>query len=424
MYLIYQIVITLAVLIASPFLALKALFGGHGLAERLGVWDFQSDNRRVIWFHAASMGELKVVHSILQKLQIDQTKFRLVFTSVTRTGKNLACKLFAEHDIFYLPLDVHFIINRIVKRVKPAVLVLAETEIWPGLIRSSTKVGSKIGIVNGRISEKSYSFYKMFKALTSPAIQKIDTIMTQTESDRERFVNLGANPENCQTFGNTKFDQLINENPNNIDADLKAILTAWSSQFLFIAGSVHKGEFKPVIQAVKSAIDKYIAFKAIIAPRHMKDVSALESVLDRSSLNYTLRTKLNNPDSGVSSVILLNSMGELGGLYGYADLAFVGGSLVEIGGHDPLEPAAAKCYVCFGPHMNNCRLFADTLIDTGGASYTGNADELAKLIINMATTSPRNSAARETVYSKLVAHTGVSEKIAVKLNEIIDELAD
>lgn len=418
MYLIYRIALFLALLLSWPYLVLRAIIAGHGLKERLGIWDFVPDGRKTVWFHAASMGELKVVTTIIPKLNEIAPDIRTVITTVTKTGKDMASKLTLPVEAYYLPLDLKSIINRVNRKIKPALLVLVETELWPVLIRQLKQRGVKIAIVNGRISNKSVRLYEMFKPLFSSVLQKVDFIMAQTESDSKRFIELGAVPANVDVYGNIKFDQALVRNVKPPGKELVNFLTE-GDKFVFIAGSVRAGEIRELVEAVGDIKRETNNVKTIIAPRHMKDLKLVEKNLKSFNLNYVKRTDLPKVKDFDNPILVLDTMGELGGLYRFANLAFVGGSLKPLGGHDPLEPASSGCVVCFGPYMDNSRMFADMLVDSGGAVCIKNGKELAYLIKRLATKRMLVDEMAEKARQAFVSGSGVSQKIAEKLAEFI-----
>jgi 3-deoxy-D-manno-octulosonic-acid transferase len=273
-------------------------------------------------------------------------------------------------------------------------------------------------LVNGRLSNRSFKFYKLFMGLFSAVIGKLDQIITQTDEDADKFIELGASPDKVVTYGNTKFDQVSIKNQKPAAKELKDYL-GLTDQFVFIAGSVREGEIKDIVEAVGAALKKTGKLKAVIAPRHLKDLKALQIALQSAGLDFVNRTGLKAAATADVPILVLDSMGELGGLYDFADLAFVGGSLVGVGGHDPLEPASARCAVCFGPHMDNCRLFADILVDSGGARYVKDGAELSDLISKLASDRSLAEELGEKARQAVLSHSGVSQRIALKLLEFI-----
>ena len=383
MFVLYQIILTLALIVAGPYFIIRSIFGKHGLRQRLGFWKFTADTRKTIWLHAASMGELKVIATILPELLNKNGKLRTIITTITKTGMAGAKSLPYPVEAFYLPIDLQPVVGKIVKKVNPSLFVLVETELWPALIRQVHRQGTTIAVANGRISKRSFNLYKVFKPLFRATLKKLGFVMAQTETDAARFIRLGAKPDRVAIFGNTKFDQVLLQNPRPLPDDLKTYAD-YDKAFIFVAGSARPGEFQILIDAVQPLAKAGGGFRCIIAPRHLKDVGRLEECLKAAKLSYIKRTCLNESISQIPAVLILDSMGELAGLYGQAHLAFVGGSLVNVGGHDPLEPASAGCAVCFGPSMDNSRIFADLLIDSGTGFVVNNAPELNKLLCKFA----------------------------------------
>jgi len=415
---VYQIIICVGLVIASPYLLLKALIGGHGIKERLGVWNFKADDRKVVWFHAASMGELKIITSILPRLQNNLENGRIVITTVTKTGKTKANRLSYPAESYYLPIDLSFILGKVVSKIQPSLLILAETEIWPVFIEQISKAKANIVIVNGRISGKSFKFYKFVRPFVKSILKQVNYVMAQTDIDAERFIKLGAKPDNVAVYGNTKFDQILEIDKKPPAEDLKDFLTGQDA-FVFIAGSVRAGEFKSIAETLKQVMGDVKQIRAIIAPRHLKEVKKLERTLQNTGVSYVKRTVLHETPVANWSVMILDTMGELGSLYRFADLAFVGGSIVNIGGHDPLEPASSGCAVCFGRNMENSRLFADILVESKGAVYIKSSDELASLITRLAVNKDEAKIMGENARQAVLSHSGVSEKIVEKLTEFI-----
>jgi len=417
MYLAYQVLLLLILIISSPYLLFRALIGGHGLVQRLGYWKFMRDDRKIVWFHAASMGELKVINSILPALLSTTPNIRVIISTITKTGRDKALKLFAPVEVYYLPLDLFSCVNRVFRKVKPDLLILIETEIWPVLISEAHRQNTRVAVINGRISERSFKFYKIFKSLFTPALTKIDFVMAQTPVDCERFTALGIDKEKVADFGNIKFDQVLDTNSKSPAPELLSFLNR-QNNFVFIAGSIWPKEFTPVVNSVIAVLNNHPELIAVLAPRHLKNLYKLEETLQMSGLAYCLRSQLGQAKSD-HKVMILDTMGELSSLYRFADLAFVGGSFVNIGGHDPLEPASAGCAVCFGPNMQNSRMFADIIVKDGGAFYLKDELELTALLRQYVTNKAEAKANGRKAYQAVLTRSGVSRQIAGKLSEFI-----
>jgi len=418
MFVLYQLILTLLLALTSPYFLIRSIFGKHGLKQRLGLWKFIPDARKTVWLHAASMGELKVIATILPELLNKNSELRIVITTITKTGMAGARSLPYAVEAFYLPIDLQHVVGRIVKKVKPSLFVLVETELWPALIRQLHRQGAVIAVANGRISRKSYNFYRICKPLFHSTLGKLGSVMVQTENDARRFIQLGAQPDRVAVYGNTKFDQVLLQSPRPLPDELKTYLGC-ENAFVFVAGSARPGEFQILIEALQALLTAEHNCRCVIAPRHLKDVGRLEERLKMANQPYLKRTALSKDLSQPSSILILDSMGELAGLYRCAHLAFVGGSLVNLGGHDPLEPASAGCAVCFGPHMDNSRLFADLLIESGTGFIVSTASELSRLLCEFASDRSRARELGEKARQAVLSHSGVSRKIAARLLEYL-----
>lgn len=417
MYLAYQVLVIVLLIITGPYILLRGIFGGHGIKERLGFWKFIRDDRQTIWFHAASMGELKAINSILPELLKITPEVRVIITTITKTGKTEALRLFKPVEVFYLPIDLSCCISRAIRKVKPSLLILVETELWPVMISRSHQAGVKMAVINARLSLKSFKFYKLFRSFFASIVGKIDFIMAQTDDHANRFMALGADKERVSVYGNIKVDQVLNQNPKPPAPELLDFLNH-DDKFIFIAGSIWPGEFDVVITAIRKLPGSRSHARIILAPRHLSNLSKLEEALRLSNVGFVKRSRLLE-DKTEGNVMILDSMGELGGLYRYANLAFVGGSLVKIGGHDPLEPASSACPVCFGPHMENSKSFVEILIKAGGAFYISDAGSLASLMMELADNPEKAKTIGQKAYRAVLSHAGVSRNIARKLAEFL-----
>ena len=417
MYLFYQIILIVVLIVSSPYFLIRAIAGGHGIKERLGFWKFKCDERQVVWFHAASMGELKAINNILPELIKIRPDLRIIISTITKTGKNEAIRLFHPVVVFYLPIDLSCCVKRVLRKLKPSLLVLVETELWPVLISRTAGSGAKISMINARLSLKSFKFYRFFKSLFSPAIGKINLVMAQTDDNAGRFIAMGAKPKDVLTAGNIKFDQVLNLGLTPPDKELLHYLVH-DDKFIFIAGSIWPGEFEAILTSTKKLLSESNTARVILAPRHLKNLTKLEEALSRHNIRYIKRSKLTEIERK-PDVMILDTMGELRGLYRYANLAFVGGSLVTVGGHDPLEPASSACPVCFGPHMENSKAFTEILVKAGGAFYINNTEELTSLLLKLVHDPQAAKVIGQKAYRAVLAHSGVSKNIAIKLAELL-----
>jgi 3-deoxy-D-manno-octulosonic-acid transferase len=420
MFLLYQIGMAIIILLATPILFYKGIFGSRGFSERFGCWNYKSSPGKVVWFHAASMGELKAIAAIIPILKQQYPSIKPVITTITKTGWEKAKSLDLGADVFFAPLDLDFAVKKAMRRIKPSLLVLVETEIWPGMIKNVHAEGIPIVIANARLSRKSSGNYKYVRPFMKLILSKIDFIMTQSDEYAQRFIALGAPEKRVEIYGNIKFDQAANPINGQISGDLESYLCK-SNSFVFVAGSVRKKEIKTIVEAVSAASTERNNLVAIIAVRHLKNIGLLESALKETNLKYLRRKELENirDAAKVANILVLDTMGELGGLYGKANLSFVGGSLVPIGGHDPLEPAAAGCAVCFGPHMENSQSASRQLLESGGARQIVNGEQLSDLIAELAQNRQLAKSMGDRARQMVLKHSGVASRIVTKISEYL-----
>jgi 3-deoxy-D-manno-octulosonic-acid transferase len=340
---------------------------------------FQSIPRPRIWFHAASMGEVAAIVPIANAFKERNPNMAIVISTNTVSGLEHAGRsLPSAAQILLLPLDYPGVMRRIVHIVQPDLLVIAETELWPNLIRETKRFGSQIALVNGRLSEKSQKGYQWLGGLVRRMMDQFDLVVVQTEKDAERLKQLGANPQRTKVLGNVKFDAVA---PAGVE-QLRQELRLNDRRRIWVAGSVRPGEEELVLDAWETVRSRVKDAVLIFAPRHMDRAKAVEQMFTQRRLAFTRRSRVTHELLDFP-VILLDTMGELSRIYGLAGAAFVGGSLAEFGGHNPLEPASQGVPVLFGPHMEHFARTADILLKSGGAKTVANAEELAEEVVRL-----------------------------------------
>lgn len=375
MLVVYRILLILIVIIGAPFFLLKALAGHHGIRERLGYINKRNSSGRLFWFHAASVGELKILALILPKIRNKSGDIEFAISTTTITGRTVAGKIFGESvAVFLQPIEIRSAIKRTIRRMRPERLIMVETELWPLMLTTANEEGLKTFLINGRISRKSFRSYKLSRMLFSSVLSCFEKLMVQTEEDAQRFRKLGA--KNITVVGNVKYDQALDEK----DISIPRIEFEKPDNIRFVAGSIRKGEDDIFIKVILEAFDRKLPCQFIFVPRHMKDVNGIRGKLAAVSINHFLWSDYNGQPVDDKTVLLVNTMGELPGFYSIADIAFVGGSLVSIGGHDPVEPASLGKAVIFGPHMENASEAADALLTSGGAKVVNDSNGILDFI--------------------------------------------
>ena len=322
------------------------------------------DGRPTVWVHAVSVGETLAAVPLLRLLRRRVPGARLLVSSVTLTGRETAVKSLsgAVDEGFYFPFDLPGLCGRTIDRVRPDVVVIVETEIWPNFIAACASRGIPVVIVNGRLSKRSFAGYMRFRWFFAPILRTLRTISAQTAEDAERFAALGAPRENVTVGGNLKFDVSPPETGASPLSGMllreKAAGAVW-----IVAGSTHDGEEAPLLGAFLSAREGNPSIRLLLAPRHPERFDEVEALIRHMGVPMVRRTAIpEGAEHLPETVVLLDTVGELSSAYAAADLAFVGGSLVPKGGHNVLEPAWHGVPTIVGPHMENFREIADAFL--------------------------------------------------------------
>jgi 3-deoxy-D-manno-octulosonic-acid transferase len=348
--------------------------------ERFGFYT-QTYVQNVIWFHAVSVGESEALFPLIRLIQTRQPKFPILITTTTPTGSARVQAVLGESvQHVYLPYDLPYVISRFLKVFKPKIAVIVETEIWANLFHACKKNQIPLYLINARLSEKSVNGYQKIPFLIVPSLCAITQIATQTEADKNRFIEIGANPQKVKNLGNIKFDTTISTEILLEGKNLKNKI--FSKRFVFLAASTHDGEEIVLLDAYKNLKKQIPELILAIAPRHPERFSTVENLAKNLNLQTVTRTS-NQLCENETDVFLINTLGELKLFYATADIAFVGGSFTPIGGHNVLEPAAVGTPVLFGLEMRNFALIAEKMLAENAAIQCQNVAELETKIIEL-----------------------------------------
>lgn len=330
-----------------------------------------------IWFHGASLGEVSGLAPIAAALKGVAPHFA---TTTSTTGKAEARKRGVAEEVRLLPLDHPLFISRLLDTVRPRLFVLAETELWPNLFLALAHRGIPLAVVNARISNRTFPRYRAARALFAPLLAIPQLILAQTERDRERYVALGAPEARVKVTGSTKYAQ---PTLRQLADDAERLFLKFGMRRdapLAVFGSVRPDEDEATVAAYLGAVKEFPALQLIIAPRHPERFDAVAELLRRAGLRFIRRTQQAGERA---QVLLLDTIGELVEAYSIATLSFVGGTLVPIGGHNPLEPAAFGSPVFVGPHYSNVTDAVDELLEAGGISIVDGADSLQQQLVRL-----------------------------------------
>ena len=387
MYWLYSLAAGLALVFSAPWWLFRMLRHNKyraGLFERLGRVPNRLRREDVtsgdaarhastrepgcIWIHAVSVGEVLAVGQLIAELRARYPGTRVFLSTTTAAGQRLARERHGQENVFYFPLDFALAIRPYLKRLRPALVVLAETEFWPNFLRLARSSGAKVAVVNARISDRSYSGYRRWRGLLRRVLQNVDLFLAQSHEDSRRLTDIGAAPERVSVTGNLKFDV---RPPKDVPLkeDLGARFRQAAAFPILVCGSSVEGEEFVLLGAFQSVLRKYPKAVMILAPRHPERFDQVADLISAAGvapgtyshlsgparLNFWRRSHLDPRAELQGGVLLLDSIGELAALYSLATIAFVGGSLVPRGGHNILEPAYYGVPILVGPHVENFR---------------------------------------------------------------------
>lgn len=327
-----------------------------------------------VWIHAVSVGETLAAAPLIEALLAEFPDTPLVVTTTTPTGSERVRALFGDRVTHvYCPWELPTAYRRFLRAFDPRLVVILETELWPNLCAAAHAHGARLLLMNGRLSEKSYRGYARLPRLVRPMLARFEVLAVQTEAEARRFQALGASPDQVRVNGSIKFDLSLTDDVRRQAADLRA---PWGTRPVWIAASTHPGEDEKVLEAHRRLRESHPDALLILVPRHPERFDEVAGLIRRQGVGLARRSRHDPVDQGVQ-VYLADTMGELLMLFGAADLAFVGGSLVPVGGHNLLEPAAWGLPVLTGPHLHNFTAIAALLDEAGGLTVVEGEQPLA-----------------------------------------------
>lgn len=426
MLLIYRFTIGLLFWVSLPFLLVAVwLTGRHrrGLNERVGFYESppEVDTRGAetrFWIHAASIGEVRAAGVLIDSLRNNQPESRFWVTTMTIHGRDFARQhLGPEVACFLAPLDVSYAVNRALTVFQPHLYVCLETELWPVLIDTLRSRQIPSVLVNGRLSERSSASYRRFKFLFAPVLRCFHRIAAISETDRRRFIEVGANPDLVAVTGNIKDDIRLPDNPEHTATHWSSLLGLSPDTDVFIAGSTHEPEEELLLPLIGELGSR--GALAVMAPRHLDRLSELEALLRRNGFSFDLLSDIKKGGSRSSTLVLVDTFGDLGELYGVATFVFVGGSLSNSGGHNVMEPAAWNRPVFFGPDMADFADSAATLEKCGGGFRVNDSDDLGRKISQLLNDPERLRQAGNLAGRAARAQRGAAEQQAALISRCL-----
>lgn len=364
----------------------------EGLRLRLGLYPEGITARlkahpKQIWVHAVSVGEVMAVSSLIAGLRNSYPGHGLVITTVTETGHSVAKNLARDDEIvLFLPFDISFVVKRVIANIRPALLIIAETELWPNLIRETYHNRAGVVLVNGRISEHSFRRYRLIRFMLGPILKRVSLFLMQTEADRNRAISLGADISRVRVCGNMKFDSAVSVTaPVEERRNLRALLNLKEDEKFFVAGSTHPGEEEIITNCYVNLKNRYKNLRLLIAPRHIERTAEVEAIAKGYGLNplrisrICISTKY-DVRSTMDDIFILDTIGQLKNFYSIADMVFIGGSLIKKGGQNMIEAAAFAKPILFGPHTFNFRDIASAFLKEEAAIMVKDRKGLEKAV--------------------------------------------
>lgn len=361
MHILYSAVLGLSVLLTSPWWLWRMLRSGKyraGLWERLGrVPARLGRSGGAVWVHAVSVGEVLAMSTTIARLRDEG--HRVLVSTTTDTGQKLARERFGAENVFYFPLDFALAVRPYLRAIRPALLVLAEAEFWPNVLRLAKQSEARVAVVNARISDRSFPRYRRFRSLMRAMLANVDVFLAQSGQDARRLMEIGADRTRVSIAGNLKFDLKPPEKTALVPA-LRSALQREQAGPVIVAGSTLAGEEEILLDAFAAAQKEFPKAVLVLAPRHPERFGTVAGLLQSRGASWGRRSEWNELAPLAGSVLLLDSIGELAAIYELAQLAFVGGSLVPAGGHNIVEPARFAVPVVVGPHTENFREIVET----------------------------------------------------------------
>ena len=417
MYVIYNFLIILFFIFSFPYYLVRILFTRKyraGLKERLGFINHRLDNldasRKRMWIHAVSVGEVIAASLLIKRIKELWPDLIIMLTTVTETGNRTAKEKIKEADVIaFFPLDFSWSVRRFKKSLKPDLCIIMETELWPNFLRILSENGTPIMIANGRLSEKSYSGYKIAKAFFKKVLKSISAFSMQTDSDAGRIAALGAEQSKIYVTGNLKFDQVFRAS-SQIEKGIRADLMIPEECKVLVFGSTHRGEEEILVGAYKKLRSGFKNLFLIIAPRHPERFGEVEGILTRNSVSFCRRTLLKRDEVIKTDAMLLDTIGELSQIYSIASVVFIGGTLVPVGGHNILEPAVFKKPVFFGKYMHNFREIAELFVNSGGGIQVHDPSEIEQRISDLLSNPEKGEEIGRVAYSLFEKNLGATER--------------
>lgn len=418
----YKCFVNLLFIISLPVLPLICFFSEKRRSNLFLRFGFQSDfkpkkkSEKRIWIHALSVGEVNSVVPFIKELKKSYQGLNIIFTTTTRTGQETAKRLLMDDSgklidqLGYFPFDLGWSIRKIAGQIEPDSVIIVESDLWPNFLFEMEKMAVPVILINARLSKRSLKGYQKFKFIFKPLFSVFKKIMLQSRIDEKRFQKIGIKPDLLTVTGNMKFDLDLNSNNKDQSIINRERLGIRASDFIWIAGSTHEGEDEILFDVFQNLMKTKSDLKLIVAPRDPLRAGSLVKLCRRFGLTAKLFSEIELNESE-SQVLLLDRMGELAKLYAVCDMAFIGGSLVCQGGHNPLEAAVFSKPIVFGPDMSDFLDISRLLIENKGAYQVDDKKDLLNRVETLIKDRELRQEMGQNNYNIVCQHAGSVKKI-------------
>lgn len=422
-YLLYDILVLLVGVSLIPYYLLRGVKYGktrRGIRERLALYRREQlaplEGRRVIWVHAVSVGETRAAIPLIRALKRERPDSAVVLTHVTETGREIAAKIPEVDLLLFFPFDLSWVVRRALRLIRPQLIVLIETEIWPNFVRTAQRQGIPVGIANGRISDRSFPRYLWFTSILKPLLENLAVCCMQSELDAGRIHALGARLSRVVVTGNVKFDmEVAADLPDGtaLRTDLRLALDVP----ILVAGSTHAGEEAILLRVYRQLLKEGLAPLLVIVPRHPERAGEVADLAGREGFSCRLRSRSDErqPPLGAGDVLVVDTLGEMLRFYQLSDLVFVGGSLVPVGGHNMLEASLLKKPVLFGPHTHNFKEISRMLLAGDGGRVVPDENALREVAARLLSRPEEARRMGEEGYALLQRNAGATGRTLAQL---------
>ena len=426
---LYNVFLPLGILIASPVLLLWILVSPKtraGFWQKLGclqprfVSQIQglSKHKKRVWVHAVSVGEFNAIRPLILELQ---NHYAVVISTTTKTSQDLANRVFPDLPIFYFPFDFRPCVQTALKLIRPDLILITETEIWPNFIDMAGRVfKTPVFLINGRVSKHSYKGYRFIQPLLSAVLRHVRHFYMQTQADADRIKSLGTLPHEVVTVtGNLKFD--INPVIDPVQRQILAHqLGVETGDTVLVFASTHSGEDEPMMALYSRMRKDFPDLKVILAPRHPERLNEIKSIISNKSLTYSVRSTLSESNPNEQPLVVLDTIGELLTVYSLATVAIMGGSFSEKGGQNPLEPISQRIPVVMGPDMSNFTVISRMILDNNAGYQVKSAPDIVGVLTELLTQPDIYGRVVENGQQLLENNRGAKEILLVAIDTVLN----